>query len=205
MRHLAGVHQRMNRFPIGGVPTNEQDFFLAVFTWVPERVRAGGKSTEKRRSGPVRSSRSDPKTSARADGSRPLRGARIRLGIGWESVPGLALGSNVGSARGLPTPPFGPTEWSPATAPAGRACTPGASPNTVEIGASHSLLLLWVYSRPKQQGGYDSHATRTMHAAARCVGPDLGQTGGTGTGYRTRRRFNKRSRPPAGSIRVVVG
>ncbi len=40
-------------------------------------------------------------------------------------------------------------------------------PNTVEIGASHSLLLPWGYSGPKQQGGYDSHATRTMHAAAR--------------------------------------
>ncbi len=39
--------------------------------------------------------------------------------------------------------------------------------NTVEIGASHSLLLPWGYSGPKQQGGYDSHATRTMHAAAR--------------------------------------
>src|SRR3954464_1536869 len=37
--------------------------------------------------------------------------------------------------------------------------------NTVEIGASHSLLLTWVYSRPQQQGGYDSHATRTLHPA----------------------------------------
>ena len=41
------------------------------------------------------------------------------------------------------------------------------NPNTVEIGASHSLLLPWVCSGPKLQGGYDSHATRTVHAAAR--------------------------------------
>ena len=44
---------------------------------------------------------------------------------------------------------------------------PAIRANTVEIGASHSLLLLWVYSRPQQQGGSDSHATRTLHAAAR--------------------------------------
>ena len=29
MRHLAGIHQGMNHFPIGGVPADEQDFFLA--------------------------------------------------------------------------------------------------------------------------------------------------------------------------------
>ncbi len=62
------------------------------------------------------------------------------------------------------------------------------SPNTVEIGASHSLLLLWVYSRPKQHGGHDSHAARTLHAAARWVGPDLGSLGGTGTDYLARGR-----------------
>src|SRR5262245_12077679 len=45
-------------------------------------------------------------------------------------------------------------------------CFP-ASPNTVEIGASHSLLLAWVDSRPQPQGGRDAHATRTMHPAAR--------------------------------------
>ena len=43
----------------------------------------------------------------------------------------------------------------------------GSKSNTVEIGASHSLLLPWVCSGPKLQGGYDSHATRTVHAAAR--------------------------------------
>ncbi len=40
-------------------------------------------------------------------------------------------------------------------------------PNTVEIGASRGLLLPWVCSGPKPQGGCDSHATRTLHAAAR--------------------------------------
>ena len=39
--------------------------------------------------------------------------------------------------------------------------------NTVQIGASHSLLLPWVCSGPKPPGGHDSHATRTMHAAGR--------------------------------------
>ena len=41
------------------------------------------------------------------------------------------------------------------------------SPNTVQIGASHSLLLPWVCSEPRQPGGHDSHATRTMHSADR--------------------------------------
>ena len=40
-------------------------------------------------------------------------------------------------------------------------------PNTVEIGASHGLLLPWVFLGPKLHGGHDSHATGTMHAAAR--------------------------------------
>ncbi len=35
-------------------------------------------------------------------------------------------------------------------------------PNTVEIGASHSLLLPCVCKQPGQQGGCDSHASRTM-------------------------------------------
>jgi hypothetical protein len=48
-----------------------------------------------------------------------------------------------------------------------QAGVPDTKANTVEIGASHSLLLLWVYSGPKQQGGRDSHATRTLHADAR--------------------------------------
>jgi tetratricopeptide (TPR) repeat protein len=39
--------------------------------------------------------------------------------------------------------------------------------NTVEIGASHSLLLPWGFSGPKLQGGRNTHATRTMHPAAR--------------------------------------
>ena len=39
--------------------------------------------------------------------------------------------------------------------------------NTVEIGASHSLLLPWVCRPTRHQGGYDSHATRTLHAAGR--------------------------------------
>src|SRR4051794_6673220 len=43
--------------------------------------------------------------------------------------------------------------------------------NTVEIGASHSLLLPWVCRPTRHQGGYDSHATRTMHAAGRRRGP----------------------------------
>ena len=55
------------------------------------------------------------------------------------------------SARTL----IGPARWS------------GFTRNTVEIGASHCLLLPWVCSGPKLQGGYDSHATRTVHAAAR--------------------------------------
>ena len=42
-----------------------------------------------------------------------------------------------------------------------------AKPNTVEIGASHGLLLPWVFLGPKLHGGHDSHATGTMHAAAR--------------------------------------
>src|SRR5512135_371492 len=42
-----------------------------------------------------------------------------------------------------------------------------ASPNTVQIGASHSLLLPWVCSEPRQPGGHDSHAPRTMHSADR--------------------------------------
>jgi hypothetical protein len=39
--------------------------------------------------------------------------------------------------------------------------------NTVQMGASHSLLLPWVCSEPRQPGGRDSHATRTMHAPGR--------------------------------------
>ena len=56
----------------------------------------------------------------------------------------------------------------------------------------------------QQQGGYDSHATRTMHAAARCVGPDLGSLGGTRTDYPTRGHSPSSRRPPAGSIHDVV-
>jgi hypothetical protein len=41
-----------------------------------------------------------------------------------------------------------------------------ASPNTVEIGASHSLLLPCVCEQPGQQGGCDSHASRTMCIAS---------------------------------------
>jgi hypothetical protein len=37
--------------------------------------------------------------------------------------------------------------------------------NTVEIGASHSLLSPWVYRPTRHQGGCDSHATRTMSTA----------------------------------------
>lgn len=40
-------------------------------------------------------------------------------------------------------------------------------PNTVEIGASPSLLLPWVCSRPRQHGGCDSHAARTMFVSGR--------------------------------------
>src|SRR5271157_4835629 len=36
------------------------------------------------------------------------------------------------------------------------------SPNTVEIGASRSLMLPWVCSLPRQHGGCDLHASRTM-------------------------------------------
>src|SRR3954467_737371 len=42
-----------------------------------------------------------------------------------------------------------------------------AKPNTVQMGPSHGLLLPWVCSGPKPQGGHDSHATRTMHALGR--------------------------------------
>ena len=38
--------------------------------------------------------------------------------------------------------------------------------NTVEIGASHSLLLPCVCEQPGQQGGCDSHASRTMCIAS---------------------------------------
>src|SRR5512135_1023059 len=55
------------------------------------------------------------------------------------------------------------------------------SPNTVEIGASHSLLLPWVCRPTRHQGGYDSHATKTLHAAGRRRGPGSGSTGGTRT------------------------
>ena len=55
--------------------------------------------------------------------------------------------------------------------------------NTVEIGASHGLLLSWVWEPTRYQGGCDYDATRTMHAAARCDGPVLGSIDGTGTDY----------------------
>ena len=42
-----------------------------------------------------------------------------------------------------------------------------ANPNTVEIGASPSLLLPWVCSRPRQHGGCDSYAARTMFVSGR--------------------------------------
>src|SRR5438094_719232 len=60
--------------------------------------------------------------------------------------------------------------------------------NTVEIGASHSLLLPWVWRPSRHQGGCDDDATRTIHAAARCHGPDLGPLGGLGTDYPARGR-----------------
>src|SRR5262245_2159563 len=59
------------------------------------------------------------------------------------------------------------------------------------MGASPDLLLVWVYSGPEQQGGRDSHATRTLHPTARRFGPDTGSTGGTRTGY------PPRGRPPS--------
>ena len=49
----------------------------------------------------------------------------------------------------------------------GLATLLGLSADTVEIGASHSLLLPWVCGPTRHQGGYDSHATRTLHAAGR--------------------------------------
>ena len=64
----------------------------------------------------------------------------------------------------------------------------GISPNTVEIGASHGLLLSWVWEPTRYQGGCDYDATRTMHAAARCDGPVLGSIDGTGTDYPARGR-----------------
>src|SRR5271157_6663181 len=63
-----------------------------------------------------------------------------------------------------------------------------AKPNTVEIGASHGLLLSWVWEPTRYQGGCDYDATRTMHAAARCDGPVLGSIDGTGTDYPARGR-----------------
>src|SRR5262249_13512288 len=48
------------------------------------------------------------------------------------------------------------------------------------MGATSSLLLPWVCSGPKQRGR-DSHATRTTHADARCIGSDLGSVDGPGT------------------------
>src|SRR5208337_691756 len=62
------------------------------------------------------------------------------------------------------------------------------SRNTVEIGASHGLLLSWVWEPTRYQGGCDYDATRTMHAAARCDGPVLGSIDGTGTDYPARGR-----------------
>jgi hypothetical protein len=47
----------------------------------------------------------------------------------------------------------------------------GIKPNTVEIVASHGLLLPLVYYDRGNQGGPDSHATRTMQPAARRSGP----------------------------------
>src|SRR5271165_5173093 len=63
-----------------------------------------------------------------------------------------------------------------------------ANRNTVEIGASHGLLLSWVWEPTRYQGGCDYDATRTMHAAARCDGPVLGSIDGTGTDYPARGR-----------------
>src|SRR5271166_5340219 len=60
--------------------------------------------------------------------------------------------------------------------------------NTVEIGASHGLLLSWVWEPTRYQGGCDYDATRTMYAAARCDGPVLGSIDGTGTDYPARGR-----------------
>src|SRR5271157_2420405 len=68
----------------------------------------------------------------------------------------------------------------------------GFSPNTVEIGASHGLLLSWVWEPTRYQGGCDYDATRTMHAAARCDGPVLGSIDGTGTDYPARGRSPRR-------------
>jgi len=39
--------------------------------------------------------------------------------------------------------------------------------NTVEIGASPSLMLPWVCYAPRQHGGCDSHASRTMFVSGR--------------------------------------
>ena len=55
----------------------------------------------------------------------------------------------------------------PALDPATTSTPTRPKPNTVEIGASHGLLLPWVFLGPKLHGGHDSHATGTMHAAAR--------------------------------------
>src|SRR5208337_1192791 len=74
------------------------------------------------------------------------------------------------------------------TRAADQAARSGYKPNTVEIGASHGLLLSWVWEPTRYQGGCDYDATRTMYAAARCDGPVLGSIDGTGTDYPARGR-----------------
>src|SRR3954465_2787384 len=69
---------------------------------------------------------------------------------------------------------------------------------TVEIGASHSLLLPWGCRPTRPPGGCDEDATRTKHAAHRSVGASARSTGGTGSGDPTRRRSTSPPRPRTG-------
>ena len=95
--------------------------------------------------------------------------------INSNRLPWVKLGS---SALALDPKPF---PRGPVTVGARVAARVAPNVNTVEIGASHSLLLPWVCRPTRHQGGYDSHATRTLHAAGRRRGPGSGSTGGTRT------------------------
>ncbi|MHB1559937.1 MAG: hypothetical protein ACYC61_21005, partial [Isosphaeraceae bacterium] len=92
-------------------------------------------------------------------GTSPSFGANVAAGVSGTpfNIPFYVLGSG-GISSSLP----GNITGYPALAAGGPVTSSTESnPNTVEIGASPGLLLLWVYTGPKQQGGRDSHATRT--------------------------------------------
>src|SRR5208337_464181 len=97
---------------------------------------------------PLPSAASPP--AGRGDAAARQRGAGAGLrdpdagrGGGWSAPAGLRGARPSGTAA---------------------ACLRRLKGNTVEIGASHGLLLSWVWEPTRYQGGCDYDATRTMHA-----------------------------------------